>query len=1392
MRNNALFGKITVGIVALSFVFALQAAYGKPEALIGKSISVKWNPVFGNGYRGVWNTGKEMELVSYFPFPENAPAVVLEAEKSSAVLFNDGGGLRKGPDASDGGYIVSPKTIELFLQLKKPTDYDIWYNVRFAGNLEEAKFLQGVDVSLGGDIGWVTLKKENPGWQWIKGNLRHNFKRAGMLELQMTGIPPGLEIDRIALAADTQWKPEPENLKTEVTLNPEPWTNSSLDSGDLFFAQVNRWGKVDCAIAGNQGKTSFQYSLDSGKTWSAVPPNGNLESIPAKGDGGDRIRFKVSLSRKKGELSPLVSPSFSLTYQTSSGSVFSVEDKVCKYFFAKRTGALCGIISNETGRAFTPVDHPAPIFTLCLKKPGFQDEKEWETVSSLEAECLESGVEEPPSAGCWKKLRFRYKITRSEGTADVIVRVSFKEPGESYWECEATNNLDGLEICKLVYPVLDRVKAGDDTRADSLLINGAYLIKNPAIFGHFLYWWPGNSYPMLDISSTKEGISLIAHDTSLRSTGISCMGQQDSVQLRLHKIVDVKKGKTFLGAPNLVRIHSGDWRNACLLERAWANQAFPLVESPLWAEELDIFAPTGWPVPPWNQWGKMAESIRKTTQAPLLCMWNFQIPGTCWTDPHPNPILGDAEDLRFAVKDIHKSGIRFIMYIQSLLANRFTEGNNPEDMIGFIKRKHLWKGWELPEKGFMDKYRIRDAGGKEVKYGAHSDDRESVMNQASSGFQNFKYHWAVEMFGEKLGINGIYWDSDSGMFGTPAWGNSDLYGFDPGLTGKGARDIQMKIRSAYQKSDPGCVFVGEGPPNVLMGGVRDFTLDNVQSLWPFRMLFPKMKILLGSANAADPKRRKAFLSGVRFDGIDSNDKLQESFLWMRRQVKQYLYSADFRDELNMTVKGEGVEAKLFILDPGRNDGAMFNVLNEKNISDASIVLTPPDRRKYSSGWIVDSDGKDQKFTQFTRLDTGEYKISLPSASAAHILLFNRLEPKVNVSCDEDMVAGGKINIKLNIQSLDGYRKKGEIRIETPEGFSAERASYDIGGRDGNRELKMELPLSANINVASKIVDFPIVVSTETVDGDGKIQQQHEFKKVHSAYVHDPVKVQIDWIGPEKLLVRLVNRISQPCSGVLSLTSAKGEVRLAKGDLKIDYALEANGSREYSVETKGAEKAQEPWAFRGELICKASIPGSVQQTGRKTEVYQKFWPIVPNGSLELYRFREGAPEKEFYNYSKNTDKMESFEKNLPDYWWGILSDRSPQLITRPGISIDVQDAGDGARCLKLVPDTIFRSLVPISLVKDRSYRFRMKMKWSAPSQRNYACFVNNSKEGGAFGMIGLKPDAAPGKWHQLEETFKAQSDSATLYFYSGKGTTAWYDDISVVPLDSAGEEGAGNK
>ena len=162
------------------------------------------------------------------------------------------------------------------------------------------------------------------------------------------------------------------------------------------------------------------------------------------------------------------------------------------------------------------------------------------------------------------------------------------------------NNLKQFSIVALIYPLVAGVKASANLADDLLLMNGNYLVHTPSNIGPWLYYWPTNTAPLLDLFSPTEGLTVVAPDDTLRSTGISARGlDRKSLELSLVKVVNLPPGGTFTGAPHLLRVHQGDWHTTALTERAWLSIHRPSAVPPLWLAECDGWTMAGGPAGWW-------------------------------------------------------------------------------------------------------------------------------------------------------------------------------------------------------------------------------------------------------------------------------------------------------------------------------------------------------------------------------------------------------------------------------------------------------------------------------------------------------------------------------------------------------------------------------------------------------------------------------------------------------------------------------------------------------------------------------------------------------------------------------------------------------------------------
>ncbi len=1390
---------MTATVFLRRFLLVLLVGAGPAGASpVERDAVLSWQPDF----RGhAWVESDGLALRHSFALGE-APVLWMEAEDASAVAYRPAGGARDDSAAGAGRCAHSPERLEFFLDVKQPGKYWSWVRLRLPAGAAGVRHLEGLNAVCGAPVGWVSSAGPAGKWIWVRREAPWEFP-AGAHELQMDQWTPGVAVDRVALTRDEKWSP-PEDAPGDTAAPALPWDYGTASTPDALFATVLQWKRVELLPPGdqpdrtdrtdrtdrsdqsepadrkskieNRKSRGFFFSTDSGRHWQRLPDGGDLSGIPVRGDGTDRIRFRVDLHRVAGEAPPAVGR-VRMVYAGERDDLFTIEDAVARYSFARRTGALCGVQNKVTGTHLTPLRRPQPLFSVRLKPLAPTPEKEWELVTSLDAQCLAPGV---PEKGAPKTWRFVYRIARADGAATVTLRCAQTAPGELTWTAAVENRLAQHEVVDLTYPIVDGLRAAENPADDTLLINGNYLVRNPSGFGHFLYYWPTNTAPLMDLFSAKEGVAVVAHDRSMRSTGISSRGRERrSVELSLVKVVRVKPGATFTGAPHLVRVHQGDWHATGLIERKWLAQAWPTVQSPLWLQECDGWVPGGWPAGWWSDLGEYAKKVQAQTGFGYAQFWNFQVPGTSWTIAHPNPVNGSAEELRWGIEQMHRAGMRVTFYIQGLLWDPHGDGAGAEDTVGHLHGRDLWPGYDMPAKGFSERWCARDADGNPHAWSAV----EQEMCYASPGFQEYKRHWAVDQMMGRLGADGIYWDSLS--IGRTCWATDHGHGDDPGRWGIGAQENHRLIRQQARKINPDAVFATEGSPVDTLGQVIDIHLDNAPSLDVVRFLFPKMLIYLGAADGADVKRRKAFLYGCRFDGI-TQDADQQALLRIRRATKQYLYPATPMDTLGLKIEGPAsVQARLFLCDPARTRGAVVTILNEEKAAGAFVTVDTTGFGPVKRAWVVDSAGRDGVLSEGAPLAGGKaFRFPVPPAFASTVLLLNTAEPRVTVEPVQPLARGGTTRVTLRLESLMGTRVRGTVRLLAPQGQAgptgaaalagtARRSSqtsptsqrghrprantpqtggaaapFDVAGTAGGT---VRLALRAPENARLGLVDFPVEVS---VAGGPR------FRKVATVYVEPPVRVTPEWVGPERLRVTVENRSGQMRAGTVSLGIAAGEVRLAGGPLRRTYRLKPGEKTTLDAGLEGAYACRVPWAVRGTVTC-----------GRETfPLYTPFRPPILNGSLENYRFRA----------------------DIPDYWWGTHVDRSPKLWGTGEIGIDDQVAADGRRSYRLVGQAKeWRAgNLDIALKPGTRYRFHIRIRRTANSPNIYASIwegrrLPDGKQDAVSHIVGQQKEGPLDEWQTFETTFTslpaAEQIGCRLYLYNmNTPATAWFDDIRLVP------------
>jgi hypothetical protein len=1283
-----------------------------------------------------------------------------------------------------------PQRLEFFLEVTKPGKYYTWYRLRVkeAGTV---KHLEGVDSAAGAPIGWVSLEIKEPNvWTWVRREGQVELT-AGLHELQMDAWTPDVDVSRIVLASDEKFTPPAAEAGPDPA-PPVPWTEGTAYTGEVQPSTVLKWGHLSYQTAGG-GQIVLSYSTDGGKTWTPVPEGGDLSAAPVKADGADRLRFRALLRRAPDATSPFIGP-LKLTYTGDKDDLFSLSDTTARYFFAKQTGALCGIQNAVTGTWLTPERRPQPIFSLRLRPVAGGPEKDWETVTSLDAKCLSATPPSPAGRGGQggeASARFAYEIARPDGTATIVIDAFISGPGELTWTASVKNNLKQFDVVDLTYPIAYGVVAGSP-QTDIMLINGNYLVHAPANFGRFLYYWPTGTAPLMDVFSDKQGLAVVAHDDTLRSTGISARGlEREAVELSLVKIVRIKPGRSFTGAPHLMRVHQGDWHTTALAERPWLAAHRPTAEPPLWLAECDGWVPTGWPAGWWTNMGVFADSTSpplpqgegaggearggRGVGLPWIQYWNFQVPGTTWTIPHPNPVNGDEEELRWGIDQIHRRGIRTTFYIQGLLYDPQGDGASPDDPIGYLHRRDLWPGFELPGPGFADQWARRTADGEMHEWSK----TEREMCYASRGFQEYKRKWAIDRFMGRLGADGIYWDSLS--IGVTCWATNHGHGDDPGQWGMGAQANHTLILQQARKLNPAAVFAAEGPPIDTLGNVVDVHLDNCPNLDVVRFLFPKMLVYLGSADGADPTRRKAFLYGCRFDGIGA-DADQQALLRIRRLTKQYLYPATPMDTMGLKIEspphGAGfqpaqtIQARWFLCDPTRTKGAVVTILNDQKLS--GYWMSVP-FGYVGPAWLVDSDGQDGPCDAGALVEHGCNIFKVPTAQASTILFLRPgAEPRVTVTNDTLVSRGGEAQVTVKIESLTRERAQGTISASPPgtTGVSPvagggkvaappiQSVPFDCSGFGAQAQtVTLILPVLATAPLG--LTDVPITI---------KLATGVTFQKLATFYVEPPVRVTPTWAKPELLKIIVENRSLTPQTGTVTLQPVRSTVRFAPSplatrdaQLATPFSLAPGAQTVLSVPLIGAYACQTPWSVKGEL----------KVGGQTYPLYTPFRAAILNGSLELHKWRQ----------------------DVPDWWWGTYVDRSPKICGAGEYSVDDTMAAAGKYSLKVVGkvDEWRAANLDLVLTPGQTYRFSCKIRRTAHARGISASIYENrrlpdGKTEGVSHMIGQQTEGPLNEWQEFSTVFTAlplgEQAGARLYLYNDHSpATVWFDDMRLVPEEA---------
>lgn len=263
--------------------------------------------------------------------------IAIEAEDATSIsfadnIFSDPEGLRGAdPAASAGRFITRVSEVRYRFKVTQPGNYVVWTRLWAPGPGGWCR-TEAMDDASGGPTSDDKLKNSmktgaeqagggprsvldislQPGdprlkqWIWVKPTLGNGSEpcryelAAGWHELKFN-YEGGIRLDKLILTRDSAFTPEG---KAPLAMAGEGPAAGTLVTEDIQPKAVKQWLGVAGTIAPAGGAVAMSYSIDGGARWTPFTDLAAIRSLPVKGDGSDRLRFKFELTRPAGQTSP--------------------------------------------------------------------------------------------------------------------------------------------------------------------------------------------------------------------------------------------------------------------------------------------------------------------------------------------------------------------------------------------------------------------------------------------------------------------------------------------------------------------------------------------------------------------------------------------------------------------------------------------------------------------------------------------------------------------------------------------------------------------------------------------------------------------------------------------------------------------------------------------------------------------------------------------------------------------------------------------------------------------------------------------------------------------------------------------------------------------------------
>jgi hypothetical protein len=373
---------------------------------------------------------------------DGAAPIVMEAELSREISSTQGNGAVFNPQASGGGAAQYIASATYGFTVVTPGQYVIWERGYFPpwGVWRHSEWVDDAQHEvLDGNYGTQGV------WAWVRAGVcdlkagNHTFK------LNFLG---GASLDVIVLTReDTQ--PDLATLRSSY----QGATTGEIWTVPVKPFDVARWRDVQFRLPATVEAT-YEYSLDSGKTWKALASPEDLSALPVKGGGSDSVQFHITARSRDGK-TPFLFGGGTLTYQAGPRNTQVVENSRLKIEFD--TYGIRSIFDKRAGLpvAQAPAMHDS-FLSLTLKKPGDATPFIRDLYNATLERCEVGGTADTPVLTLTHVMDNGLRVTTT-GT--------LLPNGQSEWQM-AIENPTEFEVAEFRFPVVTGIALGGTSADD--------------------------------------------------------------------------------------------------------------------------------------------------------------------------------------------------------------------------------------------------------------------------------------------------------------------------------------------------------------------------------------------------------------------------------------------------------------------------------------------------------------------------------------------------------------------------------------------------------------------------------------------------------------------------------------------------------------------------------------------------------------------------------------------------------------------------------------------------------------------------------------------------------------------------------------------------------------